>query len=30
MDDVYNKINDYNPTRKREISIVFDDMIADY
>ena len=29
MDDVYNKINDYNPTRKRKTLIVFDDMIAD-
>ena len=28
MDDVY-KNNDYNPSRKREILIVFDDMIAD-
>ena len=28
MDDVY-KTNDYNPSRKREILIVFDDMIAD-
>ena len=29
MDDVYNKIDDYNPTRKRKILIVFDDMITD-
>ena len=29
MDDVYNNIDDYNPKRKREILIVFDDMIAD-
>ena len=29
MDDVYENINDYNPTRKRKILIVFDDMIAD-
>ena len=29
MDDVYNKIDDYNPKRKRKILIVFDDMIAD-
>ena len=29
MDDVYNNINDYNPTRKRRILIVFDDTIAD-
>ena len=29
MDDVYNNIDDYNPNRKRKISIVFDDMIAE-
>ena len=29
MDDVYEDIDDYNPTRKRKILIVFDDMIAD-
>ena len=29
MNDVYNKIDDYNPKRKRKILIVFDDMIAD-
>ena len=29
MDDDYNNINDYNPTRKRKVLIVFDDMIAD-
>ena len=29
MDDVYNNINDHNPSRKREIQIVFDDIIAD-
>ena len=29
MDDEYNNINDYNPTRKRKVLIVFDDMIAD-
>ena len=29
LDDVSNKIGDYNPTRKRKILIVFDDMIAD-
>ena len=28
MDDVYNNIDDYNPSRKRKILIVFDDMIA--
>ena len=29
MDDVYQNIDDYNPRRKRNILIVFDDMIAD-
>ena len=29
MDDVYNNIDDYNPSRKREILIVFDDMMTD-
>ena len=29
MDDVYENIDNYNPTRKREILIMFDDMIAD-
>ena len=29
MDDIYESINDYNPNRRRKISIVFDDMIAD-
>ena len=29
MDDVYENIDEYNPTRKRKILIVFDDMIAD-
>ena len=29
MDDVYENIDDYNPSRKRKISIVFVDMIAD-
>ena len=29
MDNVYNNIDDYNPNRKGEILIVFDDMIAD-
>ena len=29
MDDVYENIHDYNSFRKRKISIVFDDMIAD-
>ena len=29
MDDVYQNIDDYNPSRKRKILIVFDDMITD-
>ena len=29
MDDVYENIHDYNPSRKRKILIVFDDIIAD-
>ena len=29
MDDIYKNIEDYNPNKKRKISIVFDDMIAD-
>ena len=29
MDDVYNNVDDYNPTRNRNIIIMFDDMIAD-
>ena len=29
MDDIFNNIDDYNPTRKRKILIVFDDVIAD-
>ena len=29
MDDVYNNIDDYKPTRKRNVLIVFDDMITD-
>ena len=28
MDDVYENIDDYNPSRERKILIVFDDMIA--
>ena len=28
MDDVYENIDDYNPTSERKILIVFDDMIA--
>ena len=29
MDDVYENIHDYNPSRKRQILIIFDDMTAD-
>ena len=29
MDNVYENIDDYNPSRKNKILIVFDDMIAD-
>ena len=29
MDDVYEKIDDYNANRQRKILIMFDDMIAD-
>ena len=29
IDDVYQNIDDYNPSRKRKILIVFDDVIAD-
>ena len=29
MDDIYENIDDYNPTRKRKILIIFYDMIAD-
>ena len=29
MNDVYEKIDLYNPNRKRKVSVVFDDMIAD-
>ena len=29
MDDVYENINDYNPSRKRKVLIIFDDMFAD-
>ena len=29
MDYVYEDIHDYNPSRRRKILIVFDDMIAD-
>ena len=29
MDDIYKNIEEYNPNKKRETLIVFDDMIAD-
>ena len=29
MDDIYIKIEEYNPNKKQKIFIVFDDMIAD-
>ena len=29
IDDVYENLEDYNPTMKRKVLIVFDDMIAD-
>ena len=29
MDDIYYNIDDYNPSRKIKVRIVFDDMIAD-
>ena len=29
IDDVYKNLEDYNPTKKRKVSLVFDDMIAD-
>ena len=29
MDDIYEKIKEYNPNKKRKILIVFDDMISD-
>ena len=29
MQDIYKNIEDYHPTKKRKILIVFDDMIAD-
>ena len=29
MDDAYNNIDDYNPSRKRKVLIVFDYLIAD-
>ena len=29
IDDVYEDLEDYNPTKKRRVLIVFDDMVAD-
>ena len=29
IDDVYENLEDYNPTKKRRLLIVFDDMIAE-
>ena len=29
MDDIYKNIEEYNPSKKRKILTVFDDMIAD-
>ena len=29
MDDIYENVDDYNPSRKRKALIVFDDMIVD-
>ena len=29
MDDIYKNIDEYNPSKKRKILIVFDDMIGD-
>ena len=29
IDDVYEKLKDYDPLKKRKVLIVFDDMIAD-
>ena len=29
MDDVYRNTDDYNPSRRRKVLIIFDDMIAD-
>ena len=29
MDNIYKNIEEYNPNKKRKISTVFDDMIAD-
>ena len=29
IDDVYENFEDYNPTEKRKVLLVFDDMLAD-
>ena len=29
MNDIYKNIEDYNPNKKRKLSIVFDDIIVD-
>ena len=29
IDDVYENLEDYDPTKKRRVSILFDDMVAD-
>ena len=29
IDDVYENLEDYNPTKKRKVLIMFDDLIAD-
>ena len=29
IEDVYENLKDYNPTKKRRVLIVFDDMVAD-
>ena len=29
LDDIYENINEYNPTKRRKILILFDEMIAD-
>ena len=29
IDDFYKNLEDYNPTKKRRVLIVFDDMVAD-
>ena len=29
IDDVYTNLEDYNPTKKRRVIVVFDDMVVD-